>query len=228
MAKQPPPRLEIHPPLVNSSNPWASTLEDLRSLYACPSTGAVTTRTSLIHGFPHDDAKHQYIFLDPATHTVSRESPCPGPQTSTLNSLGYSPFPLETYLDWIKTISSEQQNLNHIKTKGFIISVTGTPAEISLSYQLISQAQSTLPPSIPLAMEINLSCPNIPNKPPPAYSKSSLLEYLSSLNNLLSSNNNNNSLPRIPIGLKTPPYTYATQFKDLISALVDSCEEDDE
>ena len=157
MPKQPPPPLEIHPPLINSSNPWASTLDDLRTLYACPSTGAVTTRTSLIHGFPHDDTKHQYIFLDPATHAVSRESPCHGPQTSTLNSLGYSPFPLETYLNWIRTISSKQQDDDQKKTKGFKISVTGTPSEISTCYRLISQTKSTLPPSVPLAMEIKFS-----------------------------------------------------------------------
>jgi dihydroorotate dehydrogenase (fumarate) len=32
------------------------------------------------------------------------------------------------------------------------------------------------------------------------------------------------NLPRIPFGLKTPPYTYSSQFKELISALVRTTE----
>lgn len=229
MTKQvpPPPALDIHPPLINSSNPWASTLDDLRHLHACPSTGAVTTRTSLIDGFGHDDLKHQYIFLDPATHAVSQKSPCPGPQNASLNSLGYSPYTLETYLGWIKTISAAEQQdttTNTKRRKGFVVSVTGTPQEVSASYKLISQAQSELSSDTPLAMEINLSCPNIPNKPPPAYSKDALGEYLAELKSAISIAYSKD-LPRIPIGLKTPPYTYATQFEDLVGALLESCDD---
>jgi hypothetical protein len=29
-----PPKLQIHPPLINSASPWATTLDDLRRLYA--------------------------------------------------------------------------------------------------------------------------------------------------------------------------------------------------
>ncbi|KAM7196540.1 hypothetical protein V8F20_007014 [Naviculisporaceae sp. PSN 640] len=225
----PPPPLDIHPPLINSSNPWASTLEDLKRLYACPSTGAVTTRTSLINGFNHDDAKHQYIFLDPATHAVSKESPCPGSSqnaNASLNSLGYSPYTLETYLGWIKTITAETRSSrsNDDRRKGFIVSVTGTPEEVAASYTLISQTQASLGIGVPLAMEINLSCPNIPNKPPPAYSKESLGEYLTALKTVIL---DSEETPRVPIGLKTPPYTYATQFENLIGALLDSCCDDD-
>lgn len=56
-------------------------------------------------------------------------------------------------------------------------------------------------------MEINLSCPNIPGSPPPAYS-ASLTRYLAELPE-----------PVIPIGIKTPPYTYSDQFTCLVRAL---------
>ena len=35
----------IDPPLLNSASPWATTFEDIKALYECPFTGAVTVRT---------------------------------------------------------------------------------------------------------------------------------------------------------------------------------------
>ena len=52
--------LNFNPPLLNSANPWATTKEDLQALYDCPSTGALTIRTSVLGGFQHDDQIHQY------------------------------------------------------------------------------------------------------------------------------------------------------------------------
>ncbi|KAK4104550.1 FMN-linked oxidoreductase [Parathielavia hyrcaniae] len=201
----PAPPLEIDPPLINSACPWATTLEDLRLLHACPSTGAVTTRTSLINGFDHGPAKHQYAFFD-AAHRSSA-------QNASLNSLGYSPLTLETYLGFIQTISDEQPGRSR---KGFIVSVTGTPEDIAASYKSVSSAATTV--NFPLAMEINLSCPNIPNRPPPAYSEEALTTYLTHLQAAISTAHADNT-PRIPVGLKTPPYTYSTQFHALVSAL---------
>jgi len=71
-------------------------------------------------------------------------------------------------------------------------------------------------------MEINLSCPNIPNKPPPAYSGARLAEYLSALKAVMVSLRKDGIGDHIPIGIKTPPYTYADQFDQLINALLDS------
>lgn len=62
-------------------------------------------------------------------------------------------------------------------------------------------------------MEINLSCPNIPEKPPPAYSKSALLEYLFEIRQAVPEG------ARVAYGLKIPPYTHAAQFRELIDAL---------
>ncbi|GAB1315136.1 dihydroorotate dehydrogenase [Madurella fahalii] len=236
MAGLPPP-LEIHPPLINSANPWATTLDDLRSLYASRSTGAVTTRTSLIKGFDHDPAKHQYIFFDPSTHNASPEpdqSQAGLAQNASLNSLGYSPLPLETYLSFIKTISDEQKHHHHPQQqqptesspnprKGFIISVTGTPDEIAASYKLIASAAPDL--HLPLvAMEVNLSCPNIPNHPPPAYSRDALITYLEQLHRVFATAGP--GLPRIPVGLKTPPYTHAGEYEGLMAALERAAEEE--
>lgn len=66
-------------------------------------------------------------------------------------------------------------------------------------------------------MEINLSCPNIAGKPPPAYSKEELLKYLMPLNDA-----DSGVWGTIEVGIKTPPYTYQTQFEELVSALLES------
>ncbi|KAK7931628.1 hypothetical protein PG985_002340 [Apiospora marii] len=210
------PRISISPPLLNSACPWATTLEDLKALFHCSSTGAITIRTSLLKGFQHDPDIHQYTFFDPVTHATSTESGPPasgGPvqETASLNTLGYSPIPLETYLSYISEISSE---LSAPTNKLVIISVTGAPDEVAECYRLI--AEHSLKVNMPLAMEVNLSCPNIPNAPPPAYSGAALWRYLNALQPLIGSAP---EVPRLPFGLKTPPYTYADQFKTLMSAL---------
>jgi dihydroorotate dehydrogenase (fumarate) len=206
--KPPPPLFNISPPLLNTACPWATTIDDLRLLYNCPSTGAVTTRTSLIHGFDHNPEEHQYAFFDAAQAGSA--------QNSSINSLGYSPLTLRTYLGFIKTISDEQPSWSH---KGFIVSVTGTPEEIATSYKRIALAANGV--QFPLAMEINLSCPNIPDMPPPAYSGEALAVYLSRLRKAIieTDNNSDKFAQRIPVGLKTPPYTHSTQYETLFDAL---------
>lgn len=48
--------IHIDPPLINSSCPWASDLDQLRELYNCRWTGAVTTRTATLVGFNEDES----------------------------------------------------------------------------------------------------------------------------------------------------------------------------
>lgn len=215
----------INPPLINSANPWATTKEDLQSLYDCPHTGAVTTRTSLIHGFEHSDSIHQYTFFDPHTHltpplpTSSNDSSEPNaiPTTynASLNTLGYSPIPLSTYLNYIAQITTSP---NKTTAKPFIISVTGSAEAVARCYSLITAAQTSI--SNPLCMEINLSCPNIPDKPPPAYSKVAMVEYLDALAEQRQSGEG--EARRVAIGVKTPPYTYHDQFRALLDALIET------
>lgn len=124
----------------------------------------------------------------------------------TMNSFGYSPYTLSTYLDMLASLGKDLPKETHTKTA--IVSVTGTPAEIAACYNAIVSARQRIP--FPLAMEINLSCPNIPSAPPPAYDPAaSLGAYLADVPDS----------PAIPVGIKTPPYTYARQFTALIEAL---------
>lgn len=213
-----PPPLQISPPLVNSANPWATSLEDLKALYECPNTGAVTTRTSLISGFAHDASRHQFTLFDAATHQAEQDrDKLKGHENASLNTLGYSPHALEVYLGFIGQIA---ESSSARPEKGFIISVTGSPEEVAQCYSLVAHRQKQVP--FPLAMEINLSCPNIPDKPPPAYNGETLKSYLAALQKLAS----DPDLPRIPFGLKTPPYTHAAEYLELFSALKSSGQQD--
>ncbi|KAK6528791.1 dihydroorotate dehydrogenase [Orbilia ellipsospora] len=190
------PQINISPPLLNTSSPWATTQSDLSNLYALPSTGAVSTRTSfLTTGFPDDPSIHQHAFISPS---------------SSLNTYGYSPHPLPYYLTSIKSIlaASDQP-----QRKPFIISITGSDEEVVSCISLISKWTSEN--SIIAYAEINLSCPNIPDKPPPAYSSPALCKYIASLKNLQATS----EVDIVPIGVKTPPYTYQLQFDELISAV---------
>lgn len=208
----------IDPPLVNSANPWCSTKEDLLALYKCPYIGAVTTRTSLIIGFEHDPAVHQHTFFDPRDHSLVAKDTADyhvaADKCGSLNTLGYSPIPLADYLTYIEDIAAS----GHRK-KPFIISVTGSPSQVLECYERITRCSESI--SAPLCMEINLSCPNIPDKPPPAYSGPALLEYL---NALQTASGHSNTATKVPIGIKSPPYTYADQFKTLIDTLLASAQ----
>ncbi|KAI1502649.1 dihydroorotate dehydrogenase [Biscogniauxia marginata] len=223
-----PPPIHIVPPLLNSANPWATTREDLKRLFECPSTGAVTTRTCLPNGFPHDPSVHQYTFFNPSTH-VSSNGPfsVPGPasapvqstetedESASLNNLGYSPIPLDEYLGYIREISA---SLGERSSKLIIVSVTGAPGEVARCYLAIARLQPSV--VMPLAMEVNLSCPNIPGKPPPAYEGGALVLYVRAICAAAAEHADGSGLVRIPWGLKTPPYTHAGQFETLVGALL--------
>ncbi|KAF5552080.1 oxidoreductase ordL [Fusarium phyllophilum] len=207
-----PPELTINPPLLNSATPWATDINDLLAIASSPSTGAITTRTSLINGFAHQHEQHQYLFFNPGTvtpdqGTSSNQIPPSGhteDAMASLNNLGYSPITLDGYLGFLSEISRRLPGLR----KTFIVSVTGSPEDIKESYARIEIASKTLP--FPLAMEVNLSCPNIPGAPPPAYGGAALKKYL----DLLPEN------PSLPVGIKTPPYTHHGQFATLIETLL--------
>ncbi|KAI1389724.1 dihydroorotate dehydrogenase [Hypoxylon trugodes] len=239
-----PPEIHINPPLLNSANPWATTLEDLRALFACPSTGAVTTRTTLLNGFAHNPDVHKYAFFSPNAHQTASLST---PETrfegasASLNNMGYSPIPLDEYISYIKTISEESKTTKpNRKGKGkgktFIISVTGSPKDVAICYKRITRLKTDLRKKgdreedggISLAMEINLSCPNIPGAPPPAYSEEALGEYLDTVGRMAAATGTATltSGPGgrlvVPWGIKTPPYTHAGEFGMLIEALVEA------
>jgi dihydroorotate dehydrogenase (fumarate) len=194
MADMPPRLPKIDPPLLNSATPWATTIDDLRHLYNCPDTGAITIRTSLLQGFAHDPSVHQYAFFSPSTGAATtfadgRAAVLPD-ETSSLNTLGYSPIPLPQYLAWL-----------------------AAAADVARCHALITRAARDT--GLSLAMEINLSCPNIPHAPPPAYDPAQLLQYLGAL----AAADGDGDGDAVPCGIKTPPYTHAGQFAALLSAL---------
>ncbi|KAI1402947.1 dihydroorotate dehydrogenase [Hypoxylon fuscum] len=216
------PEFDIQPPLLNSANPWATTFEDLKALYQCPYTGAVTTRTTLLNGFAHDPAIHQYTFFNSLTNAPAAEISTPGntlpDEKASLNNMGYSPIPLNEYLGYIEMIVSDPTNepTNLVgSSKVFIISVTGTPKEVGECYKRIVKRFTGK--KVNLAMEVNLSCPNIPNAPPPAYDPEGLRMYMDAVGWA----NFEADVGWIPYGIKIPPYTHIGQFEMLISALRD-------
>ena len=105
--------------------------------------------------------------------------------------------------------------------KPIIVSVAGSAAEVLDHYRSISHLQLEMIQehniSARFLMEINLSCPNIARKPPPAYSRDELSKYLIPLVDA-----DPGGRGTIAVGIKTPPYTYQTQFDELISALLES------
>lgn len=100
--------------------------------------------------------------------------------------------------------------------KPFIVSITGTPDELELCFLKIQDVRKELKlPSehgFDIAVEVNLSCPNIPKATSPAYATESLLPYLIVTKRYYLED------PTLTIGLKLPPYTYESQFTALVSA----------
>jgi dihydroorotate dehydrogenase (fumarate) len=206
------------PPLLNSSNPWATTIDDLRDLYNCAYTGAVTTRTNTLDGFHHNDEIHQYCFFDAHDLRCIQKGGYCTRSSSSLNTLGYSPLPLSETIKNVETVVREAEGKKG--TKAFILSVTGTPEELQKCYSMIAELRNAIPDT-PLYMEVNLSCPNITGKPPPSYNVDSLKEYLSALKAAVTSGGG------VAVGIKTPPYSNPDNFKMLESALL-SCTDNDE
>jgi len=224
-------KLKIDPPLLNAASPWSTTLEDIKALYDTPFTGAVTIRTSLLEGFSHDDAVHQHVFFssgktiipagtqigDDSAKAVDEQSTA----ISTLNTQGYSPLTLSEYLGIINEIVGQRHLGTDTPTKKpFILSVTGTPDEIAMAYALIANA-AEMDEDLRLAMEVNLSCPNIAGAPPPAYDAAQLAEYLEAIGDSKSTYRGRMATPESEprVGIKLPPYTYEGQFVMVADAL---------
>ncbi|EXJ77739.1 hypothetical protein A1O3_09968 [Capronia epimyces CBS 606.96] len=239
-----PSKLKIDPPLLNSACPWSTSLEDIKELYDSPYTGAVTIRTSLLEGFTHDDSVHQYIFFTPGktipanapkgeesnpkgSKSTTEQTPSSATSSSsaepvsTLNTLGYSHLTLSEYLGIINEIVGQRHLGTDTPTKKpFILSVTGTPDEISMAYALIANA-AEMDEDLRLAMEVNLSCPNIAHASPPAYDPAQLAEYLEAISDSKSTYRGRMATPEsVPkVGIKLSPYTHAAQFDMVVAAL---------
>lgn len=166
----------------NSSNPSATTKDDLQA-FADSKSGAIVTRTTC-PGFQHDDALHQWRSWG---------------NCNSINCFGYSPNDLDFYIRTIQDISPK---------KPVFFSLSGSAQQVHDMIQKLDQAEF----STPVLVEINLSCPNIPGKPPIAYDFDGMRQYLQV------------ALPtacQIPVGVKTTPYFYDLQFQDCSKVLND-------
>lgn len=192
-------KIRIEPPIINASCAWASELTQLEELYHSPHTGAVTTRTATLDGFA-EDSSHTVVFGYASA--------------STLNSYGYSPHPLSSYIRWIGSILSRGTT-----SKPFIISITsGSVDELSQMVEHIQKLRRTLgdcderTPSR-IAIELNTSCPNIIGKPPPAYSFTTLFPVLGVLAQAYRTDRT------LTIGLKLAPFVASFQFEEVVKSV---------
>jgi len=192
-------------PVLNSACPWASDDKDLAALYNSPYTGGVTTRTATADGFKEDFSKHQHAFTPIAS----------------LNSYGYSPFPITDYITWAR------QLLEHSSSpKPILISITSSiPSELASMVASIQTLRKELDDASRetsrIGIELNTSCPNIPSKPPPSYNTTALLPLLQILVKAVRDD------PTLTVGIKLPPYVIPSQFTDVLSAIESLQEEGD-
>jgi len=206
--------IDVSPPLLNSSCAWASDYAQLQELYSSPYTGAITTRTATLNGFEENE-RHTVVFT---TESLS-----------SLNSYGYSPHPLREYTEWTYGLLTSPSSSGTPPTKPIIISITeSSPLLLAEMLQEIQNLRHRLKsfhsvrqeselhlldPSTLVAVELNTSCPNIPNHPPPSYDPPALVPLLEVLTSAFESD------PTLTIGLKLPPYTYSAQFKSILDAI---------
>jgi len=135
---------------------------------------------------------------------------------SSINSYGYSPHPLAQYLSWIEAILTASPS----GTKPFIISITSSDSDTL--YTIITAIQSLRarlndPSHSRIAVELNTSCPNIPNSPPTGYTFSSLVPLLSTLQKESTID------PTLTVGLKLPPFVYHAQFLAVLDGIKQLC-----
>lgn len=131
--------------------------------------------------------------------------------SASLNTLGYSPYPLAKTLENIEVVSRDLG----WSGKGWIVSVTGTPEEIKECFKLVTAVREKV--VMDISVEINLSCPNIGGKPPPAYDQAALLIYLVAVREA-----QRESRWRVNVGIKTPPYSNPRDFGVVKAALMES------
>ena len=147
---------------------------------------------------------------------------------SSLNSYGYSPYPLQQYVEWTYRLLTEPTGDGTPPSKPVIISITeSSPARLSEMLRQIGSlrerlsafhharagAESICDPSALVAVELNTSCPNIPNSPPPSYDPSTLAPLVAALATSFHSD------PMLTMGLKLPPYLYSAQYKEVVEVI---------
>jgi dihydroorotate dehydrogenase (fumarate) len=186
--------------LLNSPNPFATTVDNLQALANSPASGAFMTRTACPN-FEHDDAKHQWREWGSTSNTSSTTTA--GGGGNTINCLGYSCHTLEYYCDAVQKVQTTSN-------KPAFISITGYAHESAEMLKKIGTVFGDTPEKV--LVEINLSCPNIPGKPPIAYDFVGMKEYLTTVFAAGGAHG-------LKVGVKLTPYFYDGQFVEAADVL---------
>ena len=135
---------------------------------------------------------------------------------SSINSYGYSPHPLFSYVGpggWIRSILRRTPG----SSKPFIISITESHAtDLRLMLNAIQGLRAAQHGwASRIAVELNTSCPNIPSRAPPSYDPAgpALATLLDVLAEFFWKDTS------LTIGVKLPPYVAATQIADVVQTI---------
>ncbi|KAI0638953.1 hypothetical protein C8Q77DRAFT_1151978 [Trametes polyzona] len=232
--------LNIEPPVVNASCAWASDYEQLRELYESPYTGAVITRTATFNGFSEDSSNTVAFARDSVTslnsygyspHPLSKyldwvytllTTPCldgsPPTKPIVISITASTPTVLA---EMVENIQGLRKKLRATYSAAASFGAFIPPSSPSRSNRQSAGASSstathtathtaTIDPATLIGIELNTSCPNIKDAPPPAYTFAFLLPLLDVLSAAFYSD------PTLTIGLKLPPYLYSTRFAEAI------------
>ncbi|KAF8426760.1 hypothetical protein EV426DRAFT_530211, partial [Tirmania nivea] len=127
------------------------------------------------------------------------------------HTVGAEPFCSPIYLDLLFPLHSLIDSLfpaRDAPIKPVIISITGSPEDIISGLERISNVAEGVPSHMPLWVEIYLSCPNIPDKPPLAYGGIEVTTYIHAVASW-----------KQKMDYLHPPYTYLGQFQAVVGAL---------
>ena len=191
--------IEFNTPLMNASGVHCVSKEELDKLYYYNFTGSLITKSCTLEkrlGNPQ-----------PRYHTL---------QFGSINSMGLPNNGYLYYIDYIKNIISLDDKDN-LETKPIFMSVSGLSIDdnikildhVSTVYNNFCKYVDNKENQYKFLVELNLSCPNIKNKPQLGYDFSGLENYLK----IITSNFKH------PFGVKLPPYFDPAHF-DLIAAIL--------
>ncbi|KAI0825245.1 hypothetical protein BC628DRAFT_1410309 [Trametes gibbosa] len=232
--------LHIEPPVVNASCAWASDYEQLRELYESPYTGAVITRTATFNGFSEDSSNTVAFAKDSVSsvnsygyspHPLSKyldwiytllTTPCldgsPPTKPIIISITASTPTVLAEMVENVQTLRKKLRATYSVAASfgEFIPPLSPTrsnrhSAGAAPSTSTHAQTHAGgIDPATLVGIELNTSCPNIKDAPPPAYTFAFLLPLLDVLSSAFYAD------PSLTIGLKLPPYLYSTRFAEAI------------
>ncbi|TBU26362.1 hypothetical protein BD311DRAFT_451748 [Dichomitus squalens] len=230
--------LNIEPAVVNSSCAWASDYEELRDLYDSPYTGAVITRTATFNGFS-EDASNTVALAKSTVSSINSYGYSPHPLSKYLEwiytilttpmldgSPPTKPVIISITASTPTVLTEMVENIQTLRKKlraSYSASVFGdfapsSPGQARRSSPGASSSNQTLTAFVPdpatlVGIELNTSCPNIKDAPPPSYNFQFLLPHLDVLSSAFYADST------LTIGLKLPPYLYQTRFVEVVRFL---------